>query len=258
MSSHIESDELPASDRSTSCGSTWESNTVCTPRHYGVGTARGTKSVAGTAMMESVLLVISGASCAGKTSVRTAIAADLEPAVTAVELRHLGAVPDPPTLEWRQRMAEEAVLRARRLEEKGRHLLLSGDPVAPGEVLAAPSARLVDIAVCLLDVRERAQRERLRRRGDPEELFERHVAFADWMRQHARDPRHMTHVLSTGGWSEMRWSRLTDMEADEWRISIIDGSDLTRAEANQAALQWVTDAIAGRAPVFRRSATSTR
>ena len=140
----------------------------------------------------------------------------------------------------------------------GGHVLLAGDPVAPGEVLAAPSAPLVDIAVCLLDVREPAQRERLRRRGDSEEFFERHVAFADWMRQHALDPRHMTHVLSTDGWSEMRWSRLTGIPGDEWRISIIDGSDMTRTEANQAALQWVTEAVAGRAPAFHRSTTSAR
>ena len=43
---------------------------------------------------------------AGKTSVREAIAADLEPVVAAVELRHLGTVPDPPTVQWRQRRAE--------------------------------------------------------------------------------------------------------------------------------------------------------
>ena len=92
-------------------------------------------------MMNAVLLLISGASCAGKTSVRTAIAADLEPAVTAVELRHLGAVPDAPTREWRQRMAERAVRAAIALEEAGGHLLLAGDPVAPGELVAAPSLR---------------------------------------------------------------------------------------------------------------------
>lgn len=97
MSSHIESKALAASDRSTRSGSTWESNTVFTPRHYGVGTARGAKSVAGPAMMDAVLLLISGASCAGKTSVREAIAADLEPTVAAIELRHLGTVPDPPS-----------------------------------------------------------------------------------------------------------------------------------------------------------------
>ncbi len=75
-----------------------------------MGIARGVKSVADTAMMEAVLLLISGASGAAKSSVRQAIAADLEPAVIAVELRDLDAIPDTPNLAWRQRMAERAVL----------------------------------------------------------------------------------------------------------------------------------------------------
>lgn len=70
-----------------------------------------------------MLLLLSGASGAGKSSVREAI-----------ELRHLGAIPTTPDLEWRQRVAERAVLRAKALDEEGRHLLLAGDPVAPGEV----------------------------------------------------------------------------------------------------------------------------
>jgi hypothetical protein len=131
-----------------------------------------------------------------------------------------------------------------------RYLLLAGDPVAPGEGLAAPSAPTIDIAVCLLDVDEATQRDRLRRRGEPEELLGSHVAFADWMRRHAVDPRHMPHVLSTGGWQVMRWSRLTDMPTDRWRITIIDGS--ASAQTNQAVLQWVTDTAEGRAPAFRR------
>jgi hypothetical protein len=40
--------------------------------------------------------------------------------------------------------------------------------------------------------------------------------------------------------------------ADRWRISVIDGSNMTRPEANQAVLQWVDDAIGGRAPMFTR------
>ena len=52
-----------------------------------MGIARGVKSVANTTMMEAVLLLISGASGAGKSTVRQAIASDLEPAVSAVELR---------------------------------------------------------------------------------------------------------------------------------------------------------------------------
>jgi hypothetical protein len=196
-----------------------------------------------------VLLLISGASGAGKTSVREVIARELSPDVEAVELRHLDTVPAVPDLAWRQRMAERAVARSYELDQHGRHLLLAGDPVAPGEVLAAPSATLVDIAVCLLDVSEAAQRERLRRRGDPEELVPHHVAFADWLRRHADDPAHMPHVLSTGGWQQMQWSRLSTLP---WRITVIDGSSMTVAEAGRAALQWIQDAISGRAPVFRR------
>lgn len=103
-----------------------------------------------------------------------------------------------------------------------------------------------------------SHRERLRRRGDPEELSPRYAAFADWLRRHACDPRHMPEVLTTDSWPEMRWSRLTTMPIDRWRISVIDGSEMTRSDANQAALQWVTDAVEGQAPVFRSSATSKR
>jgi hypothetical protein len=193
--------------------------------------------------------LISGASEAGKTSVRGAIAGDLAPGVEAVELRHLEPVSAVPDVAWRQRMAERAVARSRVLDVQGRHLLLAGDPVAPGEVLAAPSATSVDIAVCLLDVAEDTQRERLSRRGDPEELLPHHVAFAAWLRSHARNPAHMPPVLTTGGWEEMVWSRLTTLQ---WQITVIDGSSMSVAEAGRAALQWVRDAISGRAPVFHR------
>jgi hypothetical protein len=198
---------------------------------------------------EDVLLLISGASGAGKTSVREAIAGELVPDVEAIELRHLETVPAVPDIAWRQRMAERAVARSRVLDAQRRHLLLAGDPVAPGEVLAAPSATSVDIAVCLLDVAEDTQRERLRSRGDPEELLPHHVAFAAWMRRHAEDPAHMPHVLTTGGWDGMRWSRLATLP---WQVTVIDGSAMSVAEAGSAALQWVRDALSGRAPVFRR------
>jgi hypothetical protein len=129
-------------------------------------------------MMDAVLLLISGASGAGMSSVRQAIDADLEPAITAFELRHLGAIPNPPTLEWRQRMAEAAVRRAMALGEEGRHLLLAGD------------------AVVSVD-------------------------------GHAGRPL-----------------------ADQCHRRL----EMSRGEANKAVLQWITDAIAGRTPVFSRSA----
>ena len=253
ISSHIEPKVLAARARSTSSGSTPASNTVSTSRRLRGRRRQHRKTNCPGAEDGTVLLLISGASGAGKTSVRQAITPDLGPAFEAVELRHLDTVPAVPDIAWRQRMAERAVVRAKLLDDDGRHLLLAGDPVAPGEVLAAPSASAVDIAICLLDVTEEAQRDRLRRRGDPEELLPSHVAFAEWLRHHAGDPSHMPHVLSTGGWSAMRWSRLSEMPREQWRMTVIDGSVDGVAEPGRAVLQWIRDAIAGRAPVSRHS-----
>jgi hypothetical protein len=116
-----------------------------------------------------------------------------------VELGDVFEVPRLPTLAWRQQATEAVVQRALQLQAQGRHLLLSGDPVAAGEVIAAPSAtRLNGVAVCLLDVSADAQAARLGRRGDDPAPLEHHLAFADWMRGHARDPHHRPHVLSDG------------------------------------------------------------
>src|SRR3954449_9465630 len=91
--------------------------------------------------------------------------------------------------------------------------------VAPGELIAAPSAdRLDRIEICLLDCDAGSQAERLRRRGDPPELLPRHVAFADWMRAHLRDPRHMPEVIQADGWDAMRWDRLADAD---WQWDVI-------------------------------------
>lgn len=54
--------------------------------------------------------------------------------------------------------AEIAAARAALLSGHGQHLLLCGDPVAPAEMVAAPSAsRAGGIAVCLLDADTDAQ-----------------------------------------------------------------------------------------------------
>lgn len=68
-------------------------------------------------------------------------------------------MPAAPTKAWRQQAAEAVVRRALELQAQGRHLLLAGDSVAAGEVLAAPSAdRLDGVTVCLLDVNEEVER----------------------------------------------------------------------------------------------------
>jgi hypothetical protein len=149
--------------------------------------------------------VVTGASGAGKSTVRRLIAPELGDSVQCVELGDVVDVPGVPTIAWRQWATEMVVRCALELQTDDRHLLLSGDPVAVGEVLAAPSADQLDgVAACLLDVDRAAQAVRLHSRGDDPGLLVHHVAFADWMRGHVRDASHMPEVLITNGWEKMR------------------------------------------------------
>jgi hypothetical protein len=102
----------------------------------------------------------------------------------------------------------------------------------------------------LLDVSPEVQAGRLAARGDDPSLLVRHHAFAEWMRGHAADPLHMTHVLSTGGWDEMRWDRLTSLRSS-WRTHLIDTSLLTRTAVAEAVLAWCRSVLAGQAPILR-------
>lgn len=209
-------------------------------------------------MVAGVLLLITGASGAGKSTVRAAVEPELSPAVECVELLDLTPAPTAMTRVWRQQTAEIAVRRAVELQACGRHLLLSGDPVPAAEVAAAPSATGLDaIAVCLLDLTPQAQAERLRARGDDPALLPHHQAFAEWIRRQATDPLHMTHVVSDGGWEEMRWERLKAL-APDWRMHTIDTTDMTRREVADAVLDWCRRALRGDAPALRVAASSLR
>jgi broad-specificity NMP kinase len=180
-----------------------------------------------------MMLLVTGASGVGKSTVRRLIAEQLEPEVRAVELTQIAG---PPTYErsWRQRAVEQVVQVALAEQEAGRHLLLAGDPVPPAEVLAAPSAdRLDGFAACLLDCGPEEQERRLRERGDPEDLLPHHLAFAEWMRGHARDPHHRLDVIDAG-WEEMRWERLPD----SWDVSEIDTTERSPGEVAAEVLGW--------------------
>lgn len=192
-----------------------------------------------------------GASGAGKSTVRAMVEQELSPLVECVELAHVLPPSGPPTLGWRQQATEAAVCRAAELQADGRHLLLAGDPVAAAEVVAAPSAlKLEAIAVCLLDISPEAQAVRLTQRGDDPALLHHHQAFAEWMRRHADDPLHMTNVVSTGAWEEMRWERLRHLGSG-WRMKIIDTTDVTRRAVADEAANWCRHALEDREPSFR-------
>jgi len=84
----------------------------------------------------------------------------------------------------------------------GGDLVIFGQ-IAPGEVLAAPSAARVDaIAVCLLHCDRATRRRRLLDRGCPPGNSEDHLAFGDWMCAHAMDPSHRPEVITVPGWEQ--------------------------------------------------------
>jgi hypothetical protein len=200
-----------------------------------------------------MFLLVTGASGAGKSTVRRLISPELAPGVVCVELHDLVSVPIRPTIAWRQRATEAAVERALGLQAEGRHLLVSGDPVAAGEVLAAPSAPELDgVAVCLLDLSPTAQSERLAARGDDPALLPHHHAFAAWMRGHARDPRHMPHVLTTNGWEAMCWERWigTDRTSGTWGMRVLDTSELPPEQVATEVATWCRQVLRGQQPVM--------
>jgi energy-coupling factor transporter ATP-binding protein EcfA2 len=198
-----------------------------------------------------MFLLVTGASGAGKSTARRAVAQQLSPEVACIELHDLVSIPRLPNIAWRQQATEQVVQRALELQAQGRHLMLSGDPVAAGEVIATPSAvGLEGVAVCLLDVDRSTQAGRLSARGDDPRLLADHQAFADWMREHARDPRHMPHVLSNGGWEAMDWERCTRLERG-WGTHVVDTSSRSTDEVAAAVVDWCRRALTGRAPVMR-------
>jgi hypothetical protein len=109
-------------------------------------------------------------------------------------------------------------------------------------LFAAPSAgELSGIRVCLLDASSQRQTERLRLRGDSEELIPHHVAFAEWMRRHAVDHRHRPEVIMNDGWEKMRWDVWNSEKVTEvpWKSHIIDTSELEPAEVARQVLSWM-------------------
>lgn len=188
-----------------------------------------------------MFFLVTGASGVGKSSVRKLIEPEFADVVEVAELGMLGSTPKW-SIEWRHRMVEQAVLRALEVQRAGKHFLLCGDPVPPGEVLAAPSADQLDrLAVCLLDAEEQAQTARLRERGDDANFIPHHVAFATWMRHHVIDHRHRPEVIIQNAWPPMRWERWVGRAAAQppWDRYVIDTTWLNPTEVAHHVAQWL-------------------
>lgn len=192
-----------------------------------------------------MFFLITGASGVGKSTVRRRLARTFRDTLISAELATLGLTPAW-SLRWRQQAVEIAVQRALEAQEQGKHFLLCGDPVPPGELYAAPSAdRLDGSAVCLLDASAQAQRERLIVRGDDPAFFSHHLAFAEWMRAHVRDHRHRPEVLLQDAWEEMRWERWMrdDLARPLWEAHIVDTTDRRPAEVSAQVAAWIRNVL---------------
>jgi hypothetical protein len=171
-----------------------------------------------------MLFLLFGSSGSGKTYVLDHLRARVE-RVEVYDFDDLG-VPPRPDIAWRRRATEAWVVRALELEEAGLDMLLAGQ-VPLGELLAAPSApRLTAIAACLLDCDDVTRRTRLEARG-PEWFeqaggtVERYLAWAEWLRGHARDPRHRLEVIAGDG--GLAVDRFSGWEAGDarWQVPIV-------------------------------------
>ncbi|GAB3465198.1 hypothetical protein AB1207_16795 [Kineococcus endophyticus] len=184
-----------------------------------------------------MLLLVTGASGQGKSTVRRAVAPRLaDEGVECVEFSDLVAIPAAPDTAWRQRSAEEVVRHALTLERSGRHLLFAGDPLAPGEVVGAPSGpALGAFDVLLLDADEATQRTRLTGRGPVDGELVHHVAFATWFRGHVRDAGHRSEVLTAEGWDGLAAERLV---GQPWRAAVLDTTDLAPDAVADAVEAW--------------------
>lgn len=188
-----------------------------------------------------MLFLVTGASGAGKSTVRRLVEPLFEDCLVTGEIATLGMAPEW-NVRWRAQVVELLVRRALDTQREGKHYLLCGDPVPPGELFAVPSAdQLGDIKVCLLDVSEEEQRRRLLARGDDPELLPRHNAFAAWMRRHVVDPRHLPEAITNDSWDEMRWDRWLGSDADHvpWPTYVIDTTLLKPPEVADRVAAWI-------------------
>lgn len=192
-----------------------------------------------------MLFLVSGASGVGKSTVRRLLAPQLGAAFTAVELGDLDPT-DAMSVRWRQETAEIAAARAAALHPRGGHLLLCGDPVAPAEVVSAPSAtRTGGVAACLLDADPLSQATRLRARGDDPALLDAHLGFAGWMREHAVDPLPRLDVLTQDPAPGARWARVADLvDRGDWRVHVIDTAARDADGVADAVGTWIRTALA--------------
>lgn len=192
-----------------------------------------------------MLLSLSGASGVGKSTALAELArAGLGPDVTCVEFDSIGVPADADTA-WRHGATERWVRFAIEEQDAGRHVLLAGQ-VAPGEILAAPSADLLDgIAVHVLHCSPAMQELRLVGRGEPADSLVHHLRFGAWFQRHAMDPSFQPEVIRVDSAVPMAWERWEGVSGDSarWPVCVTDTDELTPAEVVQRVRAWALEQL---------------
>ncbi len=190
-----------------------------------------------------MLLVLTGSSCSGKTTLARAVGERTGDLV--VHDHDEVGVPENADTPWRNRTTELWIRRGLEYQDRGLDLLLTGQSPL-GEILASPSAPLLDgLAVCLVDVADDERRRRLAGRdGDrwSPEVVDAFVGWSAWHRGHARDPRYRPEVIVDGSWPEMVWDRWSAWTKDDprWSTYLLDTTGEPVERSVDALERWIT------------------
>jgi hypothetical protein len=185
-----------------------------------------------------MLLLLFGASAAGKTTVTSRLRGRLD-GVSVHDFDEIG-VPARPTRGWRHDANERWLLRAVEAERRDIDLLVAGQTPL-GELLAAPSASRVRVRACLLDCDDDTRRARLDERG-PGWLHHAggtladHMAWGAWMRGHAADPLDRLDVIR--GEEALEWDWLERDLQEWWPVPVILSTQPKCRVAEHVA-EWV-------------------
>jgi hypothetical protein len=186
-----------------------------------------------------MLLLLFGASAAGKTTVTSRLRGRLD-GVSVHDFDEIG-VPAQPTRRWRHDANERWLLRALEAERRDTDLLVAGQTPL-GELLAAPSASRVRVRGCLLDCDDDTRRARLSERGSgwlrhAGGTLADHLAWGAWMRAHAADPLDRLDVIRGEEGLEWDWLEQRDLR-EWWPVPVIPSTQPTGLVEERVA-EWV-------------------
>lgn len=192
-----------------------------------------------------MLFLVFGSSAAGKTFALNAVRGRIGD-LAIHDFDEIG-VPSHADMTWRQRSNEVWIARAIEYQVRGVDLLLAGQtPI--GELLASPSASSLEaISACLIDCDDETRVARLYGRGPQSERsggdLDAYLAWAEWMRRHADDPRWRPDVIREGAAEDLHWGRWSDWRRGDprWRVHVVDTTTHPVEDVAMRLCAWIDE-----------------